>query len=52
MKYEATHLRDKRWAVRPVGALGTCGWINGVGWNVIYVTARTADEALRKAGKY
>jgi hypothetical protein len=36
MKLEATRLRNC-WALRPVGALGTCGWINGVPWTVQYV---------------
>lgn len=44
----ATHLRDNRWAVRPIGQLGTCGWYP-YPWTVIYVTARTADEAVAKA---
>ena len=48
---EATHLRDNRWAVRPIGCLGTCGWRNGVAWTVIYVTARSAEEAVRKAAR-
>jgi hypothetical protein len=48
MKLEATHLRDNRWAVRPVGQLGTMGWFPKA-WTVIYVTARTADEAIQKA---
>ena len=39
MEYEATHLRDDSYAVRPKGALGTCGWINGIAWTVVYVTA-------------
>lgn len=47
---EATQLRPGRWAVRPAGCLGTCGWLNGKPWQVIYVNARTAQEALRKAG--
>lgn len=45
---EATHLRDNRWAVRPAGQLGTCGF-HPQPWTVIYVTASSAIEALRKA---
>lgn len=47
---EATHLRGNRWAVRPAGQLGTCGW-HPEPWTVIYVTARSADEAVSKAKK-
>lgn len=45
---EATYLRGNRWAVRPKGNLGTCGWINGIPWTVRYVNARSAEEAVRK----
>lgn len=48
MAYEATHLRDNRYAVRPAGAVGTCGW-TPVPWIVVYVNARSVNEALRKA---
>jgi len=48
---EATPLRGNRWAVRPINRLGTCGWIKGQAWSVIYVTAKTQQEALRK-GNY
>lgn len=44
-------LRDHRYAVRPKGRLGTHGFINGKGWEVIYVTARTPQEAVKKAIK-
>ena len=47
---EATHLRDNRWAVRPKGQLGTCGW-HPYAWTVIFVTARNAEQAIRKAIK-
>lgn len=50
MKLEATKLRDDRWAVRPDGQLGTCGF-HPEPWTVIYVKARTADEAIKKAEK-
>jgi len=46
---EAVYLRDNLWAVRPKGALGTCGWINGIAWTVQYIRAKSAEEALRKA---
>lgn len=49
IKMEAVNLRGNRWAVRPLGQLGTCGWYPAA-WQVKYVTARSATEALRKAG--
>ena len=56
MKLSATYLRDGRWAVRPEGALGTCGWhtvcVQGtkvsVPWTVAYMKAYSAEEAIRK----
>jgi len=48
---EATHLGGGRWAVRPKGALGTCGWGKDGPWQTIYVTASSAQEAIRKAMK-
>ena len=48
--YEATHLRDRCYAIRPAGQLGTCGWCP-IPWTVQYVTARSASEALMKAAK-
>lgn len=48
---EALHLRGTLYAVRPIGACGTCGWINGKAWTVQYVHARNAAEALRKVQK-
>jgi hypothetical protein len=50
MKLEATHLGGRRWAVRPEGQLGTCGW-SPCAWTVIYVNASNAAEAVRKAMK-
>jgi len=47
-KHEATALRGGLWAVRPVGALGTCGW-SPYAWTVQYIRARSESEALRKA---
>ena len=49
MNLEATHLRGNRYAVRPAGALGTCGWIDGKTWQVAYVSAKNAADAVRKA---
>lgn len=49
MPLEAIHLRGRRWAVRPVGVCGTCGWINGEPWTVFYVTANSAFAAVRYA---
>lgn len=48
---EATPLRDGRFAVRPKGCLGTCGWKGGMAWSVIYVRARSHEEARRKAAR-
>jgi hypothetical protein len=36
IEYTAVRLRNC-WAIRPAGALGTCGWIDGVPWTVQYV---------------
>lgn len=36
MKLEATRLRTS-WCIRPVGCLGTCGWIDGVPWTAKFV---------------
>lgn len=48
LRYEATHLRGNRYAIRPVGALGTCGWIKGKAWTVAYINARSPAKALLK----
>ena len=49
MKNEAVHLRGNRYAVRPVGKLGTCGWhSDGRPWAVTYTDARSADDAVKK----
>ena len=48
MKLEATHIRGNTWAIRPEGQLGTCGSYPKL-WNVQYVKARTAAEAIKKA---
>jgi len=48
MKYEADKLSGNRWAVRPEGQCGTCGFYPKP-WQVVFVTAATVSEALRKA---
>lgn len=45
---EATHLRGRRWAVKPAGQLGTCGF-HPVPWTVVYVTASSASDAVKRA---
>ena len=47
-RLEATDLRGGRYAVRPIGQLGTCGWYP-FAWTVRYVNARSAADAIRKA---
>lgn len=51
VEHEATHLRGKRYAVRPVGQLGTCGF-HPCPWQVIYVNADSRRQALYRAGRY
>jgi len=48
IEYEATKLQGNRYAVRPKGQLGTCGWYPIV-WTVIYVTAFNEQQAIEKA---
>jgi hypothetical protein len=45
---EATHLRGNRYAVRPAGQLGTCGYYP-YAWTVHYVNAKNPQDAIRKA---
>ena len=46
---EATHLSGCRYAVRPQGGLGTCGWLSdGTPWQVEYVWASSPEDAVRK----
>jgi hypothetical protein len=47
-KLEATLLRDRRYAVRPKGQLGTCGWYPKF-WVVIYVKANSPEQAILRA---
>lgn len=47
LEIEATHLRGNRYALRPKGQLGTCGF-SPRAWTVQYVTARSPEEAVRK----
>ena len=49
MKLEAAHLKDNKYAVRPAGALGTCGWIEGQPWDIMYVHANSPEDAVEKA---
>jgi hypothetical protein len=46
---EATRVYGTRYAVRPEGRLGTCGWVDGKAWVVIYVDATSEEAAIRKA---
>lgn len=50
IKLEAVYLRNGKWAVRPAGKLGTCGF-HPKPWTAIYVKARSAEEAIKKAEK-
>ena len=45
IEYETTHLRNRDWAVRPLGHLGTMGW-TPVPWTVVYVRADSPRSAL------
>lgn len=45
---EATSLGNGRYAVRPRGQLGTCGWYPWA-WTAVFITARNAADAIRKA---
>lgn len=48
IELEATPLRSGKWAVRPIGQLGTCGWYPEP-WSIQYVSARSEAEAIRVA---
>jgi len=41
LEWTATRLRNG-WVIRPRGALGTCGWINGVAWEALFVKRKPA----------
>ena len=45
---EADQLSSGRWAVRPKGQLGTCGYYP-YAWTVAYVKAFTAEGAIKRA---
>jgi hypothetical protein len=47
MKIEATRLRES-WCIRPVGCLGTCGWINGKAWTARFVKQLPAGMPIAK----
>ncbi len=48
IELEATHLRGRKYAVRPKGQLGTCGWYP-CAWTVQYITAHSPEQAILKA---
>lgn len=50
IKLEAVYLPNGKWAVRPAGELGTFGFYPKP-WTAIYVKARSAEEAIKKAEK-
>jgi hypothetical protein len=47
-KLSATSMGRSRYAVRPEGQLGTCGF-HPAPWTVVYVTARSPIHARAKA---
>lgn len=50
VEMEATHLSGSKYAVRPRGQLGTCGFYP-CPWTVQYVRARTPEDAVRRGQK-
>ena len=46
--HEAVELKPGLYAVRPQHQLGTMGW-SPYPWTVVYVTARSTNEALLKS---
>ena len=46
---EATEIRHREYAVRPKGALGTHGWIKGKAWQIQYIKAGSAEQAIELA---
>jgi len=45
---EATHLKGRRYAVSPLGQLGTCGYYP-TAWTVQFINAASPEDAIRKA---
>jgi hypothetical protein len=45
---EATYVTGTLYAVRPKGALGTCGWVENIAWSIQYVHATDAADAINK----
>lgn len=41
-------LNSDTYIIRPEGALGTCGWIQGKPWDIWYVKPKEAQRALRE----
>jgi hypothetical protein len=48
IELEADQLHSGKWAVRPIGQLGTCGWYPEP-WTIQYVSARSESEAIKVA---
>ena len=46
---EAVEIGPRKYVVRPKGALGTHGWIKGKPWQVQYIKADSAEQAIEKA---
>ena len=46
---EAEQFGPNSYVVRPVGAVGTCGWINNKPWQARYISATSPKEAIAKA---
>jgi hypothetical protein len=47
IKWTFEQLRNECYVVRPAGALGTCGWIDGKPWQVEYI--KGLHKAARRA---
>lgn len=45
---EATKLAFGRYAIRPLGQLGTMGW-SPRAWTAVFITASNAEKAILKA---
>ena len=46
---EATEINPGKYAVRPKGALGTHGWIKDKPWQIQYIKAGSAEQAIELA---